>query len=100
MEFIPFRDWALSNGYTYNLEIDRWPNNDGNYEPTNCRWVTAKENTRHRRGQKIKDMEMANEIRILHKTGNYTQKELAEKFSTKQSTISLIISNKIWKNNI
>ena len=98
LEFIPFRDWALNNGYAENLQINRILN-DGNYEPSNCNFVPAEENARNRRGQKIKNMEMANKIRELWKTGKYLQKELAEKYGVKPCTISDIIRNKSWKNN-
>lgn len=40
--FQSFYDWAMTNGYEDTLSIDRI-NSDGDYEPSNCRWVTMKE---------------------------------------------------------
>lgn len=51
LEFEPFRDWALANGYRDDLTIDRLDVN-GNYCPSNCAWKTPKEqgnNTRFNR---------------------------------------------------
>ena len=41
-DFPTFRDWALKNGYTDELTLDRI-NPYGNYEPSNCRWLTKTE---------------------------------------------------------
>jgi len=43
-----FADWAFKNGYKKELQIDRI-DNYGNYEPSNCRFVTNKKNSRNRR---------------------------------------------------
>jgi len=47
--FMIFRDWALSNGYANNLTIDRI-DNDSNYEPSNCQWITSFKNLSRRKG--------------------------------------------------
>lgn len=46
--YVRFKEWALLNGFSPNLQIDRIDNN-GIYEPSNCRWVTAKINCNNRR---------------------------------------------------
>ena len=43
-----FCKWALDNGYDDGMQLDRIDNN-GNYEPSNCRFVSPKENSRNRR---------------------------------------------------
>lgn len=57
-----FRDWSTANGYTEGLTIDRIDNN-GHYEPSNCRWVTPRAQSRNLR--KNVQFEAFGEIKAL-----------------------------------
>lgn len=47
-----FLDWSKENGYEDGLEIDRI-NTDGDYCPSNCRWIKRLENSNNKRNNKL-----------------------------------------------
>lgn len=48
-----FIDWALANGYSDDLTIDRIDVN-GNYEPSNCRWIPMSEQYKNKQSNYMK----------------------------------------------
>lgn len=73
--FDPFCKWAMSHGYSDKLSIDRIDVN-GDYCPENCRWATAKEQSRNKRtnreieynGKTMLLKDWANELNISSST--------------------------------
>jgi len=45
LNYHTFENWGISNGYQKGLVIDRI-NNEGNYTPDNCQWITQSENAK------------------------------------------------------
>lgn len=69
-DFQPFYDWAVSHDYADNLSLDRFPDKDGNYEPTNCRWATDIEQSRNKRNNRL--VTHAGETKTLAEWGEIT----------------------------
>lgn len=77
-----FYKWARDNGYKEGLQLDRTDNN-GNYCPENCRWVTPKENCNNRR----------NTRKITYKGKVKTLAEWAEELNIPYS----VLADRIYK---
>lgn len=75
-DFESFLEWSISNGYNDSLTIDRIDVN-GNYEPSNCRWVTWEEQHYNKR----------NTVYIEVDGQKMTLKEIAEKYELTYSCV-------------
>lgn len=74
-DFVSFYNWAMENGYKEHLTIERIDVN-GNYEPSNCRWIPNCEQSRNRRiskrvlydGKSLSTMEWSKCLNINYNT--------------------------------
>lgn len=84
-DFQAFYDWAMDNGYREGLTLDRIDNN-GNYYPENCRWVTMKEQCNNRRSNNY----------ITYNGKTQTLQQWAEEYGIARNKLSSRIHKLHW----
>lgn len=80
-DFFKFKEWAEQNGFREDLTLDRIDVN-GNYEPSNCRWATHKEQCRNKR----------NTIYLTYKGQKIPQVQFAEDFNFEYQKVASLVS--------
>ena len=95
LDYLPFAAWARSSGYTEGLEIDRL-DNDGHYEPGNCRFVTHQINSQKRSNSKC-NLAIARQIKHLlgERCGIY---EISSQLNVPYMVIWHISKGNTWRN--
>jgi hypothetical protein len=88
--FVAFKAWAESNGYLENLTIDRI-DNDGDYSPKNCRFVTVAENRNNSSTFRRTHRLAAKVMRLKAKGDSYPT--IAETLGISKSTVFRIASS-------
>lgn len=81
-----FAKWAYENGYEKNLTLDRIDNN-GNYEPNNCRWVSMEVQENNKRNNRYYDID----------SGSYTLSQIAKMYSVSRGSLYYWIHRKGMK---
>jgi predicted DNA-binding protein (UPF0251 family) len=94
-DFPTFYAWAVAAGVKSGLHIDRI-NNNGNYEPSNCRFVTVAENNQNSRNAKI-DAAKVKAIREMRINGISAGK-VAEECGISKTTVNRVASRRDWSN--
>lgn len=84
-DFVAFYNWAIANGWQPGLEVDR-RNNDGDYEPGNCRCVTQLINSRNKSSNRF----------LTHNGVTMCMSEWAEKVGIDQNTIKDRLNKLKW----
>lgn len=90
-DFQAFSEWAFANGYDANAKrgeytLDR-KNTNGNYEPSNCRWVSGYEQANNKRTN----------LHIEYKGNTFTLKQLSEKSGVPYKTLHRRIYSDGWE---
>lgn len=80
-----FYEWCIKNGWVKGLDLDR-RNNNGNYSPSNCRFVTRKVSMNNTRLS----------LKVTIKGKKYTMDQLEKKYGIPASRIAHRIKYNKW----
>ena len=95
LNFDNFAKWAMDNGFSVDLQLDRIDNNKG-YSPDNCRFVTRSENMRNTRNNIHTEGSIA-QMRKEYESGELSINQIAKKYSDSRGNIYNILKYRSWK---